>query len=242
MALGLREERKRRKNQFRWKVAKWMFAFCLIGAAGVYAYQSGSKLAETEVAKLQREIASLSSTVAELERQNSEQRAVIATERERADEWRQRYDSDVPAGEMRALFDRLRERLAAGVTAERMMFVVDAAENRRNCDDVPSSKRFLVRTPLYQGADDSVRFADGALVVTAVGAAARDAAGNPEAWFDPAAPVTVQITQLGGKASEFTGKLPLHPSVVVGAHEYRFSIVPGARGFVNVAGARCDYP
>ena len=242
MAWGLREERKRRRRQLRWSVFKWGLALCVIVAAGVYAYQSGSRLAEAEVARLQQEIVSLSSTVAELERQNSEQQSAIAAERNRAEEWRQRYDKDVPAGEIKELFDLVQEKLSAGVTADRMRFVIGAAENQRECDEVPVTKRFLVKTPLYRGQDDSVRFADGAITVTALGVAAKDAAGNLEAWFDPAEPLTILITHIGGKASEFSGRLPLHPSVVTGDNEYRFTVVPGTKGFVKVSADRCQYP
>jgi len=242
MAWGLREERKRRRRQFRWSVFKWGLAFCVIAAAGVYAYQSGSRLAEAEVERLQREIASLSSTVAELERQNSEQQSAIAAERKRAEDWRQRYDKDVPAGEIKELFDLVQEKLSAGVAADRMRFVIGAAENQRECDEAPVTKRFLVKTPLYQGQDDSVGFADGAITVTAFGAPEKDASGNPEAWFDPAEPLTVRITHIGGKVSEFSGKLPLHPSVVLGDSEYRFTVVASSRGFVKVSGDKCKYP
>jgi len=242
MAWGLREERKRRRRQFRWSVFKWGLAFCVIAAAGVYAYQSGSRLAEAEVARLQREIVSLSSTVAELERQNSEQQSAIAAERNRAEDWRQRYDKDVPAGEIKELFDLVQEKLSAGVAVDRMRFVIGAAENQRECDKAPVTKRFLVKTPLYQGQDDSVRFADGAITVTALGTPAKDAAGNLEAWFDPAEPLSVRITHIGGKVSEFSGKIPLHPSVVVGDSEYRFTVVAGGRGFVKVSGDKCKYP
>lgn len=103
-------------------------------------------------------------------------------------------------------------------------------------------KRFIVRTPLHSGANDSVDFGGGAVTVTAKGNSAADANGNPEAWFDPAAPVTLRATLIDGSASEATGMLPLNHAVVAGDREHRFAVTAGATGFVNVAGETCAYP
>ena len=51
---------------------------------------------------------------------------------------------------------------------------------------------------------------------------------QPEAWFDPAKPVTVFFTRLGGETTSTVGVLPLHHAVVVGDLEYRFSVVAGS--------------
>jgi hypothetical protein len=74
------------------------------------------------------------------------------------------------------------------------------------------------------------------------GARARDAAGNPQAWFDPSQPVTVRLARLGGKSLDATGALPLHRSMVDGDREYRLSIVAAPRGFAQVTLERCRFP
>ena len=50
------------------------------------------------------------------------------------------------------------------------------------------------------------------------------------------------FTQLGGKSVKAEGTLPLHRSIVAGDNEYRFTFLPGARGFLSVTADRCDYP
>ena len=85
-------------------------------------------------------------------------------------------------------------------------------------------------------------FAEGAVTITASGEAARNAQGQPVAWFDPAKPVTAVFSHLGGESSETNGVLPLHHAIVVGDTEYRFSLVSGARAFVQVTGEACPFP
>jgi len=53
----------------------------------------------------------------------------------------------------------------------------------------------------------------------------------------------VHFSRLGGETSKATAKLPLHHSVVLGDHEYRFTVTAGnSRGFVNVTADRCTFP
>lgn len=242
MSLGLREDKRRRRRQFRATIFKWTIALCLIVAAGTYAYFSGKELSQGEVNTLKGKIAALEADAANLEQKNTALQTEISGERSRAEEWRQRYTREVPSGDLKNLFDLTQQKIESGVAVDRLKFVIGAAENRENCDDNPVTKRFIVQTPLQSGANGFVAFASSAVTLTASGAPARDSQGNPEAWFDPAEPVDVRIVDISGKTSEVSGKLPLNPSIVVGNNEYRFSIVKGSRGFVQVTGMRCDYP
>ncbi|MEE9141041.1 MAG: hypothetical protein V3U18_09770 [Alphaproteobacteria bacterium] len=211
-------------------------------AAGAFAYQIGADLAERDVTRLEREIASLSEEIAALQGENADLRAALSAAELEAERWRRRYQQDVPSGVEKELLDLVAKRLAAGVAADRLAFVIGAANNARSCDDAPVTKRFIVQTPWTKGANDSVGFADGTITVTGQGVSAIDAQGNPEAWFDPAKPVTLRFTELGGESSQISGKLPLHHSVVAGGDEYRFTITAGALSFVEVTGDKCRYP
>lgn len=242
MAFGLGEDRRRRRRRMRWTLFKWMLALGLIGLAGYWAYQEGARLASSEVVRLERDIDTLSSTVADLRQRNTEQQSEVAAARDHAEEWRQRYERDVPTGDVKALFDLVRAKLDAGVPADRLGFVIDAAQKEDECTDDPETKRIVIPTPLNRGAGDSTRFADGALIVRAAGVTARDAAGNIEAWFDAAEPVQVRITHISGKEWEFSGVLPLNLQIVVADKEYRFNLASGARGYVEVTGQVCRYP
>lgn len=243
MSLGLYERRARARRRFWWGVVKWTLGLGVVITAGIYAYLSASALAEREVTNLRQEIVELSDTVDRMQQASAQQHKEVADARQQLAEWQRRYEEDVPTGEMKTLFELVRQKLEAGVEPGRLAFLIGAAENEGRCANEPQTKRFIVRTPLYAGANDAVDFADGLIVVTAEGQSAQDAEGNAEARFDPAKPISVRFSRPGGETSEATGLLPLHHSVVVGDTEYRFSVLASELpGFVRVATDRCRFP
>lgn len=237
MSLGFHEQRKRRQTVLRvWlRIVWWSFVLSVALGIGYVAYDSGTTLARRDVVLLEEQLASM-------ETENTGLKADIAAALELEKAIEEQYGSKVPPGRAKELVNLVRERLAAGVSSERLIFVIGTAQNEDRCDDSASTKRFIVQTQLGEGANDTVSFADNRIVVTASAPAAIDGTGNPEAWFDPAKPVTVQFAIAGGATSNASGVLPLHPSVVTGNSEYRFNLVAGARGFINVTGQRCEYP
>jgi hypothetical protein len=242
VSLGLRDSRDRRRRKFRLAVFKWVLALTLIVLAGVFAYETGSRLAERETIRLKEQIAELSQTIEESRRDDSELKVAAEAAEQGQRDWQQRYERDVPTGVDKQLYELARQKLADGVDLERLKFVIQATQNERQCAEGLATRRFIVPTPLYKGANDSVGFAKGTITVTAKGQSSRDSAGNPLARFDPAKEVTLLFTQLGGQVTEARGILPLHHSVIVGDSEYRFSVVAGTPGFVLVTGDRCAYP
>jgi hypothetical protein len=240
--LGLRDERRRRRRRVRWRVFRWLLVLGFITAAGALAYETGARVAQRTVTDLDDQIRSLTLKVDELETRSQAQTAQIAAEAARADEWQQRYRQDVPVGEVKQLFEAVQAKLGQGVTAERLRFVVEQIERRRACEQGPQVKRVLVRTPLADGTERLAAFANGSMTLSLSGASARDAAGNPQAWFDPSQPVTVRLARLGGKSLDATGALPLHRSMVDGDREYRLNIVAAPRGFAQVTLERCRFP
>ena len=217
-------------------------ALVVIIALGRFAYQTGTNLARSDVVRLEQEITALSERLREMETENNELHGALAAAKMRAQDLRQQYQRDVPTGAIKDLLDLSRQKLAAGVDVERLAFVVGAVENTRDCKDAPVTRRFLVRTPISRGANDSVSFAENAITVTASGQSATDGAGNVEAWFDTARPITVLFARIGGIQSKVEGTLPLHHSVVMNDREFKFSIVAGVRGFANITGDECRYP
>jgi hypothetical protein len=221
---------------------KAILVLALLLAAGLFAYETGSIAALQPVTRLEKQVSELSRDLTALQEKNIELTADAEAARGRETEWQQRYQSEVPTGHSKDLFELIRDRMAAGVEAKRLAFVIEATSNLRSCDDNPMTKRFLVQTPLYQGANDSVSFGGETVTITASGPNATNSEGNAEAWFDPAKPLTLRFTEIGGRATEKTGKLPTHHSVVVRDFEYRFTIQPGPQGFVKVTGERCKFP
>ena len=122
----------------------------------------------------------------------------------------------MPEGFYEDMLSDLREKRAAGVSEERLAFLIATAEDVEDCSEDTATKRFLVRTPISQGANDSIAFGDGALTLT--------------------------VTALGGAESVAEGLLPLHHAVIEDGREYRFTARAGARGFLEVTGTSCAFP
>jgi cell division protein FtsB len=243
MSLGLQDSRRRRRHQRRIALIKWLLVLIFLGGAGAFAYATGSKLARLEVEDLEQQVAELKATRADLKNEKAQLQAKLQTTQEELGTWKERYKANVPQGEPAELFSLMKRRLNNGVDAERLTFVIQQAQSEASCDAGPETRRFLVQTPLSDGAADSVSFANNRVTVTARGASAKDAQGRPEAWFDPDQPVTVTIRRPGGDARSLKGTLPLHPAVVAQGDEHRFSVIPGdRRGFVEVTWQRCAYP
>ncbi len=242
MSLGLYERRVRRRRQFWWAVIKWTFALLLVLAAAVYAYQSATLLAERKVKALEADIDRLTTRVAELQDANLELEKAAGDARWAAEQWQARYQRDVPTGELERLLGLVEEKLNNGADAERLEFLIRASEREPECDEEVVSRRFIVRTPLTASGNDVAAFGDNAITVTAIGQSAINEEGRREAWYDPDQPVTVVFTALGGQTSQADGVLPLHHSMVFSGSEYRFSMLPGQRGFLQVTAQRCDFP
>lgn len=220
-------------------LVKWAISLAVIGAAGGYAYMVGSDLSQRRVAELEDEVKTLNDELSGLRDAAAKQDAAMDAERKRADQWKARYDTEVPSEAQKQWLARVQARLDAGVTPARLAFFIDSAKNPSPCDEAPVTKRFIAQTPLFSGTNDSVSFGDGVVTVTAVGESALDSAGNPQAWVDTAKPMTARFTRLGGEATEVAGKLPLHHAVLTEDREYRFTLVPGPQGFVKVTGQAC---
>lgn len=242
MSLGLHESRWRRRRSIRWKVVKAIFVLALLLTAGLFAYETGQIASRMPVTRLEKQVAALNRDLAALQQENAALLADAEAARKSQSEWQSRYQSEVPTGPSKELFDLIRDRMAAGVESRRLAFVIEATDNLRSCGKNPVTKRFLVQTPLYKGANDSVTFGGETVTVTASGANAANAEGKVEAWYDPAKPITVRFTEIGGRTTEKSGKLPLHHALVAGGSEYRFTILPGPQGFVKVSGERCKFP
>lgn len=241
MSLGLRDQKEARRR--RWRFFRFVLYVAFLLFLAFAAYRSGSLLAERETFRLQNEVEQLTATVESLRSENSQLRQEAEAAALAASQWQDRYEAEVPTGKERELLALIREQVEQGADPARIEFLIGTAARDQACEGQAATKRFLMRTPLYEGASDAVTFADGAIVVTGQGASATDAEGNPEAWFDAAKPVTIRFVQPGGEASEATGVLPLHHSLVRGDSEYRFSIVAAERrGFVTATAERCAFP
>ncbi len=232
--------RRSRRGQYDWQIWRKLFKFttlvAALGASGFYGYQVGQRLADEDLAAARGEIERLSVSESGHQETVARLQSELDEHKKRADELAVRYAEVAPSEEMRELIAGLRAKLGGGLDARRLAFVIANAEPPTRCGG-ESTKRFMVKTAKFDGAATWVRFAD-LITVTAEGVGGADGA---EQAFDPEKPVTVHFTAIGGKNSQVSGKLPLQHSMVVKGGEYRFTIAPGAKGFIEVTGDRCDY-
>ena len=146
MTLGLYEERARRRQRVRWNIIKWMLGLGLMAGAGFLAYDTGSSLAEQELAAQAARLSEYETTVDRLERETARLRYALENAESRMAEQRARYQRDVPQGRIAELLDLARDKLGTGVTPDRLAFLISSAANQRDCDGAPVSKRGAIST------------------------------------------------------------------------------------------------
>lgn len=244
MSLGMAERQARARRRVIWGVVKWTAALALIGLAGLFAYKTGTSLAEIDVRKKNDKIAELTVQLQTLQTENAGLRAGAAQVQQQMKEAEQRHKAEMPMGDSKALLDLANRKLGEGVDVARLTFLINAASNPRVCDDKPETKRVQVKTPIGKtGKDASAAFADRKITVTAEGQPALDDKGQKEAWFDPVQPITVHFAPLGGQVIDASGVVPLQHQMVIGGSEFRFSVnVDQRKGFAMVTGERCNFP
>ncbi|MBS28757.1 MAG: hypothetical protein CL566_07530 [Alphaproteobacteria bacterium] len=243
MSLGLSESRnrRRRRREFYGTLFRWGLVLAVGLGVGLWAKDIGTEVALQEVRVLEQRMSENSTESARLRSEIAGLKTALRLERDRVSEWQERYDADVPTIAEAKILEVVRDRVANGVSTDRLAAVVALARDDVGCEPLGDTKRFVVNNEIQTGANDSVSFAEGAITVTASGTSARNAAGQPEAWFDVAVPVRVIFSHLGGESVQASGVLPLHHSVAVGDTEYRFSLIAGARSFVQVTGEACPF-
>jgi len=244
MSLGSQERQARERRRLIWTVVRWGTAAIGVILAGAFAYKVGADLAAIDVRRLEYKISELQTANDTLNGEIGAHKATAAQAEQKAREWQSRYEAEMPAGDARTILDLARQKLAEGVGPERIIFLIGAAAKPQVCDAEPESKRFRIRTRIGKsGGNDTAVFADRAITVTALGEPMVNEQGQPEAWYDPAQPITVTVAELGGKSSDVTGALPLHHAVVIGASEYRFSFIADEKkGIAMATATRCDFP
>lgn len=219
-----------------------VFLLAVIVVASAFAYRLGVQRTERPTVELEEEVAQLETEKAEIAQRLEQVTAELEASHTQIASLEERYRHDVPNNAARDLLGLVVQKLEGGVDFERLAYVIDAAENPRSCDDSPVTKRFIVQTPLYKGPSGSVTFDSGKFTITGSGAVSTNNRGQVEAWYDPAQPVSIEFTHIGGKKWKETGLLPLHKTIVVGDSEYRFTVTKGPRSFVHVAADQCQYP
>lgn len=229
---------RRRASERRRKITLILLGLFLLSALSYW--WGGENVRSSEVAykqqaeKLQEERAGLEETITSL-------RSDVQSTQVRYQQLEEKYKQEVPQGEFKELTDLVKKRLDAGLKPTRLAFLIDAARPPKNCTPA-QAKRFVVKTPVYNGPHGTVSFGNGAITVMGEGEAAVGSSGSKEAWYDPGKPVKITFTELGGQQTVKEGLLPIQYSIVNGAKEYRFTVAAGDRSFIAVTADSCDYP
>ncbi len=241
MAFSRQSRRKAEKRKRFWAAAvKLSILLGAMGAVAYNAYQFGIALKRDEIVDLQGRLQQAIDDKQTLEGQSAQLTESLGAARAEAADYRRRYQAVVPSPEVNDLVEMVRAKLEEGLPAQRLALYIGAAQAPHDCTEA-ETKRFLVKTPIYDGANTWVRFQD-VVTVTATGESALAGDGRRHAWFDPQQPVTLNFRALGGgETSRVSGTLPLHHSMVVKDREFRFTAAPGKRGFIEVAADTCAF-
>lgn len=216
-----------------------LLSLIVIGSFSSVAYWRGvENTRSSEVAYKQQSI-KLQSEKEELEKQVTSLRSDVQSTQVRYQQLEAKYKEEVPDGAFKPLADILKKQLNSGVKPERLMSVIQSVRPPKNCTE-PSTKRFVMQTPVYKGPHGSVSFGNGAITITGTGEPAVSQSGSAEAWYDPGKPVTITFTLTGGKDVVKKGLLPIEYSTVIASKEYRFNVAAGERSFISVTSDSCD--
>ncbi|WP_321397182.1 hypothetical protein [Emcibacter sp.] len=229
MSLGLarRKELQKRKSQRLWMTVKFVFFSALLGGITYFSYDTGQQIAKQNYRFAQDKFDQLEQENQHLIKELGSNKAALEQVR-----------SLVPNDEVKGLLQVVSDKSAEGVAIDRMSRLIGGMTTNENCAAESEAKRFVVTT-LVNTIQSSVSFERGLITIGGSGSPTLNEEGNPEAWFDPAKPVTLTFTLPGGETQDISGILPLHHSIVQGDNEYRFSMTPGRRSFVDVTLLTC---
>ena len=252
---GLREtgrQQRRRRIAFLMRILIYVLVVC--GVAW-FSYSEGRRISQSRIDNLESQV------IADAHRQRTKPSpppsrprvpnrncAPLSTPaktrlRDEAAAWQQRYESEVPHGEAAVLWTQVTERLggrhqrrAAGRDhrprrRRTQLRRRNADQTHRRQDRVPRRHgecRKLRRRP-YLGDRQRARRRP---TKTAI----------PAAWFDPAKPVSLVFSTIGGGTETIEGPLPVYHNVLIGSDQYRFAVSEGPPDFAIVTVERCDYP
>lgn len=234
------------RARYRERTFKRMITFllCVFLFAGAIAlgFFFGKQYAVLQISTLEKEVEDRDASIKSLQDQLTKIRAEAQTALSRLDQLKGQYEKDLPTdGPMRELVDMVRKQVESGMPADRLAFLIRSARPPRNCSD-PLSKRFVVKTPAYKGADSNVSIGDGAVVISGTGQSSRSRDGQLESWYDPTQAVNVVFRNADGEMEKKTSTLPFQHTVVSKGREYRFTLAEGEKSFVKVTFDSCDYP
>ncbi len=216
----------------------------LVFTAATAAYQLAASRYAVEAERLRRDLAAAREVARRqvARTASAEQRTTRALARAAAAE-RDR-DTRLPQGEAARLLALVEERLAAGVPADRLAFVLGRARAEPSCEPKLDVKRIEPRTPLATSALVTASFLDGKVTVAAQASSAPNLQPGGSATFDTGKPVELRFTTIGGGIETAKGLLPVGHAFVMQSKELRFLVRPYEKepGMLEVSLQVCNFP
>ncbi len=242
MAIGQYNPRSRYRDRAIQRFNKTVLFILIMAAFFGFGFFIGGQNAVVQNGTLKMEVEDMSARLKTLQDELTTVRAESQTATSRLEQLKTLYEKEMPQeGPLREIVEMVRKQIDDGMAPDRLAFVLRSARPPRNCSD-PSSKRFMIRTPAYKGADSVVTVGEGAVVVSGTGVSAKTRSGQMESWFDPTQSVHVVFKTASGEIEKRTGTLPFQHSVISKGKEYRFTLAEGEKSFVKVTFDSCDYP
>lgn len=221
-------------------ILKWTAGFVAFSSVALFSYQFAIERMKTREVKREKEVQVLGQQIAELQTGLAQSQQTARQAESRIHELEARLAKDVPTGNRARLLQFVDERLAAGVTFDRLALVLAHTRMPTNCANT-DTKRLTVSGPHMRTSGRVTSFANGNINITAEGETLRERAG--ETSFDPARPVTIKIAfNSGTKEAAVVGILPLKHSLVLNNKELRFTFTAGSRSTIEAAVESCEFP
>lgn len=242
MAIGQYNPRNRYRDRAIQRFNKAILIFLALGTCFGLGFFIGGQNAIVQNGTLKMEVEDMSGKLKILQDELTAVRADAQTATSRLEQLKSVYEKEMPQeGPLREIVEMVRQQISDGMAPERLAFVIRSARPPRNCSD-PASKRFIIKTPAYKGAESIVTFGEGAVVISGKGSSAKTRNGELESWYDPTQAVNLTFKTASGEVEEKSGTLPFQHSVVSNGKEYRFTLAEGEKSFVKVTFDSCDYP
>jgi len=223
--------RESRNRFFRFLAIALIIAFASY-KLGLENMRSRDQAYRAQINKLQEDRMNLEEIITSL-------RADIQSNSLRDRKLEDKYNNEIPKGKLKKLYDTIKKQLDLGVSFNRINSIITSARPPKNCNK-PITRRFILKTNMYKGADGGVSFANGAIRIRGNGQSIINSKGKREAWYDSGKSISIIFTVTGGKKIEKSGILPIYKSIVIDNREYRFTIASGARSFINITADSCD--